>query len=338
MQQVYDLIEQLDLAGKQLQRIDHPGYARFSLILTDNIVELMLYQRCKFLISRDDGMFIYGRQYDFRSEKTYNPRQRDEALGQRFDKRLDFCQRIGTISEAERKFISTVHKYRSDVYHGGILHDDLLYPLAYEHHEFTCDLFQRLCPEHHAWSSNDKLSEVVLLHTQQAGIRIGCVEDDIANAAESLKRLKPRTSSEFAERLGQLTLRRIDDFDEALYLLSDQGRANEDTILRDIQFHFYLTGKNSPFWDDLQKVRSRQEFEEVQAVAQQSWRPRFRKTPTEKWRRRALALQREKCRMVALDKFEAILRDMKDIDSMIQEAATEYDYAMERKLDELRGK
>ena len=38
-------IEQLDLAAKQF-RVISPSYGRFSLLITDNIVELMMHKHC----------------------------------------------------------------------------------------------------------------------------------------------------------------------------------------------------------------------------------------------------------------------------------------------------
>ena len=53
MQYYYSCIEQLDLSAVQLQR-EHPSYARFSLILTDNILELMLHKQCEVEFQKDD--------------------------------------------------------------------------------------------------------------------------------------------------------------------------------------------------------------------------------------------------------------------------------------------
>jgi hypothetical protein len=46
MKYIAHSIEQLDLAGQQLQT-DNPSYARFTLLLTDNALELLLHDQCR---------------------------------------------------------------------------------------------------------------------------------------------------------------------------------------------------------------------------------------------------------------------------------------------------
>ena len=68
------------------------------------------------------------------------------VIGSYFKEKLSFLSQRDEISEAERIYIATAHRYRNDSYHIGLMHDEVIYPIAWHYHEIACDLFGRLKP------------------------------------------------------------------------------------------------------------------------------------------------------------------------------------------------
>jgi len=115
-------VEQLDLSAKQIHYGD-PSYDRFSLILTDNIVELMLHKQCERLILQDE---MWKRP----EWRKYDENVRKEVLGQEFKEKTKFLKNEKLLSEEEQIFINICHKYRNDLYHIGIKFNDILHSLV----------------------------------------------------------------------------------------------------------------------------------------------------------------------------------------------------------------
>lgn len=337
MKHEYYCIEQLDLAGRQFERID-PGYARIALILTDNIIELMLYRSCKKAIIEDDGYFSYGKQ--FGGPGQFDAKTRRDALGKKFEEKIKFCRRIGVLSAPDSEFIAVAHEYRNDVYHGGILHDDLLYPIAWQYHNFACDLFKRISPLSRVVSSSDTASETVRQHTKQASIGPNHAEQDnaIATAAESLKVLKPILTPGFIEQLSVAAIARIERFGEALYSIADNVGEDESKVLQEIQFLNFIQGEDSPHLEALDKIQNEKEFATFRETVMQTWKPQFTTSPKEGWIKRAEKLKTETDEKLALNKFESVLREVDRLSPMVFEAAYDVEHEIELQSDIARGK
>ena len=88
MRYIAACIDQLDLAATQLHQ-DNPAYRRFALILTDNVVELMCYTRCKEEF-RWDGQ-VGG------SEK-HSAQEKAQVLGNDFAAKVNFLRRLDVLT------------------------------------------------------------------------------------------------------------------------------------------------------------------------------------------------------------------------------------------------
>lgn len=320
MRDEYHVIEQLDLAGRQLERID-ANYARFAIILTDNIVELMLYRRCKRAIREDGTMFGYGRRYQV-IEPKYTDEMRKATEDRSFETKVKFCRhQLQLLTEDEQVFINTVHQYRNEAYHVGIKHDDLLYPIAWQYHDFACDLFQKLSlSAHRITCSSDMISDVVKQHCHEEGLRLENFEEDLAKATTSLKQLKPQLSTGFAAQLSQCLISRIDDFDQALWSLTYQGQRDATEMFHEVQFHFYLFD-DSPVKEQLTQPMLRWDYEKLWKEQRAKWPPKPKTLPTERWRNRANELSHVKCPMLAMKKSETLLREIEPLRQNMCQAA-----------------
>lgn len=171
MRQIYACVDQLDLAAQQLTDAG-PYSSRIALILIDNAVELMLHRRCK---EHALERYSLGDRPADKEAKAIH-----KSLSQRFEEKPKFCcKELGVISELERDFILSAHKYRSEAYHIGILHEDILHALAWEYHELGCQLFGRFPPRSMTVRFDDELTPTVRQHFGGEGL------DFIGNKAVS---------------------------------------------------------------------------------------------------------------------------------------------------------
>ena len=100
MRNIYPCIEQLDLAATQLRVTDNASYARFALILTDNIVELMMHKQCEveFILDESWAPILPEKQ-------KYKPGLKRRVLGHHFEEKPKFLAKLGKISKDEMDFI-----------------------------------------------------------------------------------------------------------------------------------------------------------------------------------------------------------------------------------------
>ena len=337
MRDEYHVIEQLDLAGRQLKNVD-ANYARFAIILTDNIVELMLYRRCKQAIREDGALFSYGRRYQVHEPK-YSDALRKDAEGRNFEKKVEFCRhQLQLLTEDEHVFINSVHSYRNEAYHVGIKHEDLLYPIAWQYHDFACNLFRKLSlSAHRVTCSSDIVSKVVQHHSHEEGIRLENSEEDLANATNSLKQLKPQLTPGFAAQLSGCLINRIDDFAQSLWSLTGQGERDETEMFHEVQFHFYLFDE-SPVKTQLTQKMLPWDYEKLWKEQRSNWRPKYRNLPTERWRQRSEQLSHVKCPMLAMKKFQTLLCEIEPLRLNMCQAAEDYENQQQLEWDLRNGR
>lgn len=330
METTYLAIEQLDLSARQLLP-NTPSFDRFSLILSDNIIELMLYEKCREAFLHDKGWHSYGNWWG--GEGRYSPAFQADILGQHFERRPKFCRTLGVISEEELEFILILHSYRNEVYHVGIRHNDVLHALAWQYHEFACDLFARICPIYRIWRVGEKLSDAVKTHLP-GGPESASTEE----AAVSLKGLKPSLPAPFSELISSAILERVEEFAGWLWYIADEDEGKEERALRDAQFHVHMYGKSSQYTDELSKIQDVAEYTAFVSKVREEWRPEYTKNPTHRFETRAKALRSESNPLIAVKKFQKLCDDLEPIANVIGEVATIKDNYEQMEMDIRRGK
>ena len=121
MRYITPIIEQLDRAAFELAT-DHPINNRLALILIDNALELVVHRRCMDSAGWDRHLV--------REHRRLSPKQRRMAEGRSFEDKLAVLGHLDDLSDAERRFISICHDYRSELYHVGLRHDDVIRGIA----------------------------------------------------------------------------------------------------------------------------------------------------------------------------------------------------------------
>lgn len=155
----YFAIEQLDFAGKQLDQ-DNANSSRYALILVDNLVELLLLKKCQEL-TYDNGLWTSL------GKPKLSKKEVEQAKSHNFNDKALLCRNHDLLSNKEYEYITICHSYRNLVYHNGLIHENLVYPIAWSYHEFCCCLFGRYKIGFNYFSSGDIPSSIVLKHIGQ---------------------------------------------------------------------------------------------------------------------------------------------------------------------------
>jgi hypothetical protein len=146
-----NVIEQLDVALEHLTKCD-ANNARFGLMLTDNIVELMLHQ-----LAKDKKREL--KTYSYKREEYKHAAALEKALGRHFESKIKFAKILGNVSDEIAETISILHSFRNEVYHIGMQHEAVLPTLATFYFEVACDFLRNYSPWGMSRGSNQRLPE-----------------------------------------------------------------------------------------------------------------------------------------------------------------------------------
>jgi hypothetical protein len=316
-------IEQLDLAAQQLQH-DNAAYRRFALILTDNIIELMCYDRCEHEFRFEDLLRGHGKC----------PRgKKAEVLGSDFKGRLRFLQSIGLLTADQQTLAAYAHDYRNESYHTGIVHDDIMHALAWHYHRFACDMFVALRHGYvyghtentsPAWAKNGGSSE---LYWGEEGA--------YKRVAAALGASRPLPEPALPDALATSICSRLTTIQEAInYLVSDSPKQmTEMEVIRDIQYwdaygkHF--TGQTiDP--TDTAAVEAARKF--VQYL-ENEWTPKYARSPIPGWVRRAERLRQTQNVANALQNFASLRREIEPFGEMAFSSANTLGAYVDEQID-----
>lgn len=310
-------VEQLDLSVKQLHFND-PSYDRLSLILTDNIVELILHKQCERLILFDSSL---------KFTRKYSDTIRKKVLGQYFKEKTKFLKNEKLLSEEEQIFINICHKHRNTLYHVGIKFNDIIHSLAIIYHQLGCELFKRLKPYGFTLPSpREKYSEAVEKHIKPSKVGLDMIKA-IEDACVSLSKDRPDLPAPFPQVLSKSALNALEEIENDLNFLVDddpQGR-NEEQIIFDVQLWSFLEGKDAI--KEAEKLsgnkfdgdKFKNHFKAIKYL-EKNWQPPIRKKPLSKWKERARNLKKENNNYVCLIKYDSFRKDIFDFENAVDKA------------------
>lgn len=327
-QHAYTCIEQLDLAADQLRR-GSPSYARFALILTDNVVELVIHRVCSDIISYDD---IWVKL----DKPKYSSKQREDALGQRFDRKARFLVSASKIVADQADFITICHKYRNELYHAGLRHDDIVLDIAWHYHDFAISLFEKVNPNN-SWYSGAEVTEAVARYAGRNGM---AVMQDIASVANSLRADRPQKKRSLAEALSCSAVRRVDELIEEIEFLveNDPQKKTDDESLYELQFFDYLHSDDSVAKTVWGKVKTPRQRDAAIAFLKETWQAKYKINPLPGFRTQAEKIASLKMDVLALKAFEKFKNDIAYFGRIVDEAAIALDGYIQHQIDVARGK
>jgi hypothetical protein len=324
-------VEQLDLAAKQLDQTSS-AYARFALILTDNVLELMLHRFAEQELKWDEMWRILGKQ-------KYPDDERAKVLGQHFEEKLKFARKLGVLTEDEMTFVLICHRYRNELYHRGIVHESVIFDVAWQYHDVVCNLMPRLRKGSYRWRMGESVSTVVKTYCGEEGLSRN-PDQRLPEVAKKLANAKPKASRSFALALSEAAIARLEELDGDIEFLmrdSPTKRTRQDVIF-DVQAWPFLLSDEAKGSIQLNPGEQIQSFQHAFNLLRERWKPPISNDPVPRWKDRATRLLHEFSPLKVLEKYQQLMDQMDDFDEKVHDAAVALDQHIQQEIDRRRGK
>lgn len=334
MERLVQYVEQLQLAAAFLHQKGHQ-HARLSLILCDNVVELLAHERCQHYLLNEDPPWI--------APPKLKDTDKADARGQEFAPKLNLLSRLGDIREDERDFATRAHTLRNECYHTAALHEEIAWQVAWDYHELACVFFDRLRQSGYSYGGPVPKSEATAKVLEEAGFVGGRfpakLEPALARLTEVLRALKPSSTEPLRKVLARAAKRRVASLIDAITFLANEGREkmSEDTAIREAFFRGTVNHDALKDGIDTQTREGFVEFHRRYDEAKSKYVSPVRFVQVQGWLNRAEKLTGAKTPTKALICYMDILRDSEKADTFIHEAASDLDAAHQLAFDESRG-
>ena len=360
MRYILTVVEQLDRAAREMAT-DHPINNRLALILVDNATELILHRQCTDRLKLDNlasgfwkahRSLVEGRSPEGHvqfsedlGQDMMTPKQRSLARGIFLVGKLKVLEGMEDITSKERRFVAIAHKYRNELYHVGLTHDEIMRSLAAQYFLLSCDLFTRLGNKGFfglSFSSNDEYTDVAKRYFPLRNGRILPSSVDKSDLADKLRSALPTGIPDLEKTLAASARNSIRSVtDQFAFLIQENPFGfDADKMLEIAQWQRDLAeALESEGVDGLWVDPNYQEaFNRVAASLEATWRQRYLSLPDEMWMRRATAVEREPDPLTALDLYQSLRDDMSYLEDSIMSASSELDRWIQQQVDKTRGK
>jgi hypothetical protein len=324
-------IEQLDLTAEQFQRRSS-AYSRFALILTDNVLELLLHRFAEQELKWDEMSRMLGRQ-------KYSANDKAKVLGQYFEEKPKFARKLGALSELEMTFVLICHRYRNELYHQGMMHESVIFDIAWHYHDLVCDLMPRMQRGAYRWRMGESISPAVQKYCGEEGLSRD-PHSLLPEVAGKLRAAKPNSLRSFALALSDAAIARVKELDgniEFLIADSPKKRTRRDVIF-DVQAWPFLLSDESKGSIELQPGEAITSFNDAFDLLRKRWKPPISKDPVYRWKVRGIQLRHETSVLKVLVKYQQLMDQMEDFDQKVRDAAIALDQQIQLAIDRHRGK
>lgn len=312
MRELQKRLEMLQEACQQLDKGTGTG-ARIALILLDNLAEIMMYKRVRYIFAHDS-------QFNGVIPRKYPDRLRKKVL-RVFPEKVEFL--VGdtdTISEDQGKVLKAGHLLRNEAFHRGEVREGIIGNVSRTYLSVVCDILPQL------WSGVLILApgEDVGGYLKQFKVEATMIDEDVLKSvcASFLDRHRC-TVEELTSSLSSDLTRRIEEVVDGCEYLVDGGheRVSADEILKNLQFNPQFHEKH----DFAQTNEGFREFVETREREFSEYIPPITLATLDEWKSRAQAI----CLMAspgeALDEHSDIDRMLSDIQETVGQAVYEFD-------------
>ncbi|MBI5103000.1 MAG: hypothetical protein HZB33_14380 [Nitrospirae bacterium] len=311
MKEIRKDIEQLKEVAGQLEKAT-PTSARIALLLLDNLVELLMYKKIRLEFMSDSE---YGRIIP----PKYSSKKRKDVI-EYFNEKVNFLiTEIRNINEDEGAVIKCAHFFRNEAYHNGVLKEPVILNITRTYFEAACHLFPRLWIKAYSYSSDaDVKSFLSEFDIQEAGI----TTENLSKVCERILTGNKCSTEELCIRLSQYLVQRIDESLEHLNFLASNSMRKEtvDVILRRMQFVEMLAKFDFPYTDE-----GFQQLIKTQNELWPTYKPQITTKRFERWKERALLLNKEKMPGAALKKFLNLEKEYLPIERKIEDSVFKFE-------------
>lgn len=336
------IVEQLDRAASELGT-DHPINNRLALILIDNAVELIVHRLCHKHVMVD-GMFSGYPSPEDTGFYVMTESELRKANGRYLKPKLRILVKKGDLNPRESRFIAIVHKYRNELYHVGLTHDDIIRAVANQYYLFCCDFFART-GNASVWAvtvPSNGSTEVMDRYLPEPGTKPYLQDVDDEVVADKLRHALPNEMPDLAETLSDSAIISVENIMDGFeFLVRDNPRgmsANEILELVQWQREFRVVLDKEKIDGHFSSPTYQREYIRLEREFNETWTQEYKKIPELKWRRRAEEVKDEADPLIAMDRYQTLRDEMAYLEEAIDTMATELDRWIQQEIDRIRGK
>ncbi|MGJ8534876.1 MAG: hypothetical protein ACSHYC_22005 [Alphaproteobacteria bacterium] len=325
------VLEQLDFAFEQVEKRDVHN-ARFSLMLTDNALELVLHQIAK---DKAAKLKIFG----FMNDVYKNQTTLDKALKKDFRQKVRFARVDGYLDHEISQSINIMHGVRNEVYHAGLQHESVLPNLALFHFEFACHFIASYRPSGIGWGSSQELPGRAKKYFTGKGFSPGSREDfqvGCVQLATACKHDSKETLSVLAGHMEQLVEQQdicIDIISQGAYGGQQKSRDEAVVDTQAWQLAFSSRGKRlcselsfeGSLFDWINWLTKNQQFQ-------------FASDPISSWKRQIIKMRSRNNLHAALAHYASFMNDTASFREAIEDSARQVEAEIDDAIDRYRGK
>ena len=206
MKNIAKMVTQLELAGQFLCEGDSIK-DRISLILVDNAIELIMHDNCR--MDSWDSPFLASRD-------PARTRRLKAAKGEKLAPKVAYLHSIEKITDDERLFVTFAHRIRNEAYHIGVLHEEVMHPVAWTYHALACDFYPRLRMRVMTRRVGDEIPPVIARHLGDAEAIDLLSESSARTICASLSGMRGELGPSLGTALSEATLARLSELRDAL--------------------------------------------------------------------------------------------------------------------------
>lgn len=322
-------IEQLDLAAEHISKGD-PNNARFGLMLTDNVLELVLHQMAKDE-QRERTNFL-------NREKTYaDESDLRAALGRHFDAKVSFFRSHNKLSAEEAESITICHSYRNEVYHIGLHHQDILPALARFYFYLVCGVLGRYKTNTMSYSPSMVLPERAQKHL--GSIPIGFhVFDEYQSGCLTLQEGISFEACNLVSSLADHMTEIIEQQDIGVGMIATAGprqMTRDEAIVESQAWRLAFKEEGKKFAAGKWSGGSVLDF--VNWIGA-NYPFKNRRDPIPSWQKREQSLRVEQNPHKALKKYKDFMTQTENIRDVIEESHLQVEMYIDEQIDRMRGK
>lgn len=306
MDKTQPLLEQLFLAGEQLHN-DSTSYARFSLLLTDNVVELLAHRKVLGTVYR--GGPEHGRRSSIIEEYADEVKK---ATGQDFAEKLKFLRRHGFVSMDQSEFAIEVHRLRGKVYHQGMRDEPILRAVAWEYHEMACELFAALTEPYSisGFSNSQPTTTIVGITNAVNGFDFGSISW-LKAVAGYLQKAKPAYDFSLSDVLAKFLDERLTEMMSMLEVIAEESDQSLEQALHNVLFLDQFD------FDAIETDPGDLTMGDVFSRAKAAFSPPATLKKLRRWSERTNRLSRAEDSATAMQQYVKLVLDIEDVETSI---------------------
>jgi len=325
------IVEQLDLALEHLgKRTVHD--ARFSLMMTDNALELVLHQIVEDK-RREAGSWQYREK-----PYPYETQLRKAYLGS-FSDKVAFARIEAGLDDKTARTFNILHDYRNDLYHAGLAHESILQTLAQFYFNTACVHLSSYEPKWFGWASSQKMPDRAQKYFTGDRSFPGKPED-FAKACDTMAKSFDFDAGNVSEILADDLDRIIEDIDACIQVVSDgvyegQQTSRDEAVLS-------TQAWDMAFSDEGREFAAKKGFEgnplQIGDFLIQEFPFRFRNDPIAGWQAQSKKLRANADPHAALDHYQSFVMHTGPLRSALERSAAAAEAAIDAEIDRMRGK